>query len=168
MKNFVSYTFVSLVAILGFIGLTLNSEVSAKSTLVRQRTLGGSGLAVGEDYWRVTGDYLVPANGTLFLPLPGSVATIPNGVIVQDGLELVVTDVFLGGAELVNLVRAAQSGPANQVLVYGDQAVQGYQSSLGVLMVGEAAVGAGIGLRKATQGGVDVVVRVNISGRIAQ
>ena len=146
----------------------IREGVNAQSTLIRAWPKDGqSGLVQAADYWRFTGDVLVPGSGTVFIPLPGNVATLPNGIIVQDGLDVVITDVFVGGVELVNLVRAAQAGPGNQVLVFGDHAVNGYQSGTGVLLTGESALGVGLGLRKAVQGGADVIVRLSVSGRVA-
>jgi hypothetical protein len=162
-------TAISLAIAIGLcVFLFPTAPTAAQSTLYPRPLAITSGLVQPEDLWHLNMDVLVSATGTLFLPLPGNVATTPGGIIIQDGLGVLVLDASTSGAEVVDLVRAAQAGPANQPLLYGNDMVSGWHSSAGVAVFGEASNGVGLGLRKSAQGGAPVLTRVAISGRVAQ
>jgi len=104
--------------------------------------------------------------GNSFLPLPGNVATVDGGVVLQDDLTFVITDVFMvneSGAD-INLVRAEQVGGAFDVLLSNEPAQLSWQSSVGLRADSDESLGAGVALRKHNQADPDATVDIVFTG----
>jgi hypothetical protein len=108
----------------------------------------------------------------VFLPLPENVGTVPGGVIIQDGLTVVITDVRLYNGSTttvgeVDLISMGQvPGPDEPVRLFGHSMITGWQSSLGVIFTSDEATARGIALRKTSSAGLDIVADVEIAGYV--
>jgi hypothetical protein len=107
--------------------------------------------------------------GTL-LPLPGNLATVPDGLVIQDGLSFIITDVRVeyesNSSTELNLMELAQTLAVENVLLHDTSMSRGWQSAVGVAVTGNETEGVGVAIRKVNGGDPDPVIDLELVGYV--
>ena len=127
--------------------------ISAPAQVIASATSIGCCNINPDNYVSITLRSISPSvgNGT-FLPLPDTVATVNNGVLIQADKVFVITDVRVsnntGPANArLELVEANQPQTFERILLQESSMLDGWHSSFGVVVRGDAALAMGLTLR---------------------
>lgn len=111
-----------------------------------------------------------PGSAGVFLPLPANVATVGNGVIIQDGLTLVLTDVRItrkaNPTVELDLREQSQTLAVNNLLLTETSMEDGWQSVTGVSFTGDEPIGVGVAIAKASAGELNPTIDIELIGYV--
>jgi hypothetical protein len=111
-----------------------------------------------------------PGSAGVFLPLPGNVATVDGGVIIQDGKTLVLTDVRItrkaNRTVELDLREQSQTLAVNRLLLTETSMEDGWQSVTGVSFTGDETIGVGVAIAKASAGEPTPVIDIELIGYV--
>jgi hypothetical protein len=158
---------------LGVLAMTADAQLVASAHRIWSQVLGPANSASLVSV-NLRGVYVTPGPGAagVFLPLPGHVATLPGGVIIQDDHTFVITDVRITyqthpGIKL-NLLEMSQSLAIENVLLMEDSMVAGWQSSVGVKATGSSSEAVGVAIRKVSNGDDSPLIDIELVGYVTQ